>query len=65
MPGYHDFVFDKSARQFIGRFEDMYQAEQQDGFRYRLWKRCANAPPIKPCKSVCGLGYLGYRHWYS
>jgi hypothetical protein len=21
MPGYHDFVFDKSARQFIGRFE--------------------------------------------
>ncbi len=32
MPGYHDFVFDKSARQFIGRFEDMYQAEQQDGF---------------------------------
>ena len=32
MPGYHDFVFDKSARKFIGRFEDMYQAEQQDGF---------------------------------
>lgn len=32
MPGYHDFVFDKSARQFVGRFEEMYQAEQQDGF---------------------------------
>ena len=32
MPSYRDFVFDKSARKFIGRFEDMYQAEQQDGF---------------------------------
>lgn len=32
MAEYHRFVFDKHARKFIGKFDEMYQAEQQKGF---------------------------------
>ena len=32
MNGYHDFVFDTKNRQFIGRFEDMYRAEDTERF---------------------------------
>lgn len=30
--GYHPYVFDPAARQFVGRFEDMYRAESGEGF---------------------------------
>ena len=30
--GYHDFVFDTHHRRFIGRFEEMYKAEQSEHF---------------------------------
>ena len=32
MPGYHKYVFDLVKRRFVGRFEEMYQAERQEGF---------------------------------
>ena len=32
MAGYHKFVFDVMKRRFVGRFEEMYQAEEQEGF---------------------------------
>jgi len=32
MGGYHRYVFDAERRTFVGRFEEMYQAEQSEGF---------------------------------
>lgn len=32
MPGYHKYVFDIEKRGFIGKFEEMYQAEDSEGF---------------------------------
>lgn len=32
MAGYHRFVFDPSGREFVGRFDDMYLAEQDEHF---------------------------------
>jgi SAM-dependent methyltransferase len=32
MPSYHKYVFDILKRQFVGRFEEMYQAEKREGF---------------------------------
>lgn len=32
MSGYHKYVFDTEQRKFIGKFEDMYQAEDSEGF---------------------------------
>lgn len=32
MPEYHKYVFDTSARQFVGKFEEMYRAEDADEF---------------------------------
>ncbi len=32
MPAYHKYVFDTEKRQFIGQFEEMYQAEDSEGF---------------------------------
>lgn len=32
MTGYHKYVFDTARRRFIGKFEDMYQAEDKEGF---------------------------------
>ena len=32
MPAYHKFVFDFENRKFLGRFEEMYQAEDVEGF---------------------------------
>lgn len=32
MISYHEFVFDEANRRFVGRFEDMYQAEDKYGF---------------------------------
>jgi SAM-dependent methyltransferase len=30
--GYHRFVFDSEQRRFVGAFEEMYQAEEREGF---------------------------------
>jgi ubiquinone/menaquinone biosynthesis C-methylase UbiE len=30
--GYHKYVFDSERRKFVGRFEDMYAAENDEGF---------------------------------
>jgi len=30
--GYHEYVFDEKTRAFVGRFEEMYQAERAQGF---------------------------------
>lgn len=30
--GYHKYVFDQERREFVGRFEDMYSAEDTEGF---------------------------------
>jgi len=30
--GYHRYVFDDEARTFVGRFEEMYRGEQEQGF---------------------------------
>lgn len=30
--GYHPYVFDEVNRRFVGQFEDMYRAEQREGF---------------------------------
>jgi SAM-dependent methyltransferase len=30
--GYHRFVFDAEGRRFVGRFEEMYSAEDEEGF---------------------------------
>ena len=30
--GYHKYVFDTDSREFLGRFEDMYQQEGEEGF---------------------------------
>ena len=32
MSGYHKYVFDLVKRRFVGHFEEMYQAERQEGF---------------------------------
>jgi SAM-dependent methyltransferase len=32
MMSYHPYVFDEKKRTFVGRFEDMYQAEREQGF---------------------------------
>lgn len=32
MNDYHAYVFDESSRRFVGRFEEMYRAEQRCGF---------------------------------
>lgn len=32
MSDYHPYVFDESRRAFVGRFEEMYQAENANGF---------------------------------
>lgn len=32
MAEYHRYVFDVQARRFVGRFDEMYQAEQEKGF---------------------------------
>jgi trans-aconitate methyltransferase len=32
MGGYHKYVFDSEGRKFVGRFEDMYAAEEREGF---------------------------------
>src|SRR5712671_6877920 len=32
MAKYHKYVFDTEARQMVGRFEEMYAAEDRDGF---------------------------------
>jgi len=32
MPTYHPYVFDAKQRKFVGRFEQMYQAEAAEGF---------------------------------
>lgn len=32
MRPYHKYVFDAAARRFVGNFEEMYQAEQAEGF---------------------------------
>lgn len=32
MPGYHKYVFDTENRKFIGKFEEMYRAEDSEGF---------------------------------
>jgi len=32
MQPYHKYVFDTEKRQFIGQFEEMYQAEDSEGF---------------------------------
>ncbi|MFC1673146.1 class I SAM-dependent methyltransferase [Pseudomonadota bacterium] len=32
MAGYHKFVFDTERRRLVGAFEEMYQAEDQEGF---------------------------------
>ncbi|MFC1814787.1 class I SAM-dependent methyltransferase [Thermodesulfobacteriota bacterium] len=32
MADYHKYVFDEKRRQFLGRFEEMYHAEMQEGF---------------------------------
>ncbi|MEY3616062.1 MAG: hypothetical protein RLZZ518_1064 [Actinomycetota bacterium] len=32
MPGYHKYVFDSLKRVFVGRFDEMYQAENNEGF---------------------------------
>jgi SAM-dependent methyltransferase len=32
MPGYHKYVFDSHKREFVGRFDEMYQAELAEGF---------------------------------
>lgn len=32
MPGYHKYVFDTERRRFVGRFEEMYRAEDTEGF---------------------------------
>ena len=32
MPGYHKYVFDRDKRSFVGRFDEMYEAEESEGF---------------------------------
>ena len=32
MPAYHKYVFDSSRRALVGKFEEMYQAEDSEGF---------------------------------
>ena len=32
MPGYHRYVFDTENRTFVGKFEEMYRAEDAEGF---------------------------------
>lgn len=53
MAKYHPYVFDTAERQFVGRFEEMYQDEREKGFD--SWQQDDLRPvDLKICLDILG-----------
>jgi 2-polyprenyl-3-methyl-5-hydroxy-6-metoxy-1,4-benzoquinol methylase len=59
MAGYHKYVFDEKNRRFVGKFEEMYRAESQEGFD--SWRQ----EDLRSLKNQICLAMLNQYNFYS